>query len=224
MPFPDGAFDAVVSNFGVHHVPRPARALAEALRVLRPGGRLRLCNLGRAGREYRLAALAGRDPPCMASRRGASAVSGGGLGSEEAVRRVLNEAGFAAPGTEMVRREWQLAHPGDLVAALRRGTVRTAALIDAQRPGGAAGDRSRDRAARPRPIAVSDHYAVPIVAILGSGAKSAVTPSRHRHADRRRWRCRDVRGAFRRRGPGLRACCSSTRASSAAAARRSWRR
>src|SRR5215469_396650 len=40
MPFPDAAFDAVVSNFGVHHVPRPERALAEALRVLRPGGRV----------------------------------------------------------------------------------------------------------------------------------------------------------------------------------------
>jgi ubiquinone/menaquinone biosynthesis C-methylase UbiE len=40
IPFPDAAFDAVVSSFGVHHVPRPDKALAEAFRVLRPGGRV----------------------------------------------------------------------------------------------------------------------------------------------------------------------------------------
>jgi SAM-dependent methyltransferase len=40
LPFPDGAFDAVVANFVVNHVPDPARAVAELLRVTAPGGRL----------------------------------------------------------------------------------------------------------------------------------------------------------------------------------------
>src|SRR5258707_9984219 len=39
LPYPDGSFDAVVDNFGVHHAPYPARAVAEAQRALRPGGR-----------------------------------------------------------------------------------------------------------------------------------------------------------------------------------------
>jgi len=40
LPFADEAFDAVVANFGIHHVAEPNRALTEARRVLRPGGRV----------------------------------------------------------------------------------------------------------------------------------------------------------------------------------------
>ena len=40
LPYADGAFDAVVSGFGIHHVPRPEAALAECRRVLTPGGRV----------------------------------------------------------------------------------------------------------------------------------------------------------------------------------------
>ncbi len=38
LPFPDGAFDAVVCQFGVMFFPDKARAFAEARRVLKPGG------------------------------------------------------------------------------------------------------------------------------------------------------------------------------------------
>jgi ubiquinone/menaquinone biosynthesis C-methylase UbiE len=40
LPFDDSEFFAVLSNSIVHHIPEPATALAEALRVTRRGGRL----------------------------------------------------------------------------------------------------------------------------------------------------------------------------------------
>ena len=41
LPFPDGAFDAVVSQYGIEYAPRPD-AWREAARVTAPGGRLRV--------------------------------------------------------------------------------------------------------------------------------------------------------------------------------------
>jgi SAM-dependent methyltransferase len=40
LPFDDATFDAVVIGFGLHHMAEPQKALVEAKRVLKPGGRL----------------------------------------------------------------------------------------------------------------------------------------------------------------------------------------
>ena len=40
LPFPDASFDVYTISFGIRNVTRPAQALAEAFRVLKPGGRL----------------------------------------------------------------------------------------------------------------------------------------------------------------------------------------
>ncbi|WP_304166601.1 class I SAM-dependent methyltransferase [Phenylobacterium aquaticum] len=48
MPFADQAFDTVVCTFTLCSVHRPAAALAEARRVLKPGGRLLFCEHGLA--------------------------------------------------------------------------------------------------------------------------------------------------------------------------------
>jgi SAM-dependent methyltransferase len=42
LPFADGAFDLVISQESVEHVPDPFQAVREMARVLRPGGRLYL--------------------------------------------------------------------------------------------------------------------------------------------------------------------------------------
>ena len=42
LPFPAASFDAVLCRYGLMHLPKPATALHEMLRVLRPGGRAAL--------------------------------------------------------------------------------------------------------------------------------------------------------------------------------------
>lgn len=43
LPFSDGSFDAVTISFALRNVVEPGAALAELLRVTRPGGRLVVC-------------------------------------------------------------------------------------------------------------------------------------------------------------------------------------
>ena len=63
LPFGDGAFDAVLSSFGVMFTPDHARAAGELLRVCRSGGRIGLANWTPRGFIGRLFAVVGRHLP-----------------------------------------------------------------------------------------------------------------------------------------------------------------
>jgi len=45
LPYPDGAFDAAYAVSVLGEIPRPANVLAELRRVLKPGGRLVICEV-----------------------------------------------------------------------------------------------------------------------------------------------------------------------------------
>ena len=49
LPFPDCSFDIVTCSQSFHHYPYPERAMAEALRVLKPGGLYILSDTGIGG-------------------------------------------------------------------------------------------------------------------------------------------------------------------------------
>jgi len=63
LPFPDGSFDVVVSQFGHIFAPRPERATAELLRVLRPGGTIAFSTWPPELYVGRFLALAGKYAP-----------------------------------------------------------------------------------------------------------------------------------------------------------------
>jgi demethylmenaquinone methyltransferase/2-methoxy-6-polyprenyl-1,4-benzoquinol methylase len=50
LPFADGEFDAVTISFGLRNVEDPKKALAEMYRVLKPGGRLVICEFSTPSR------------------------------------------------------------------------------------------------------------------------------------------------------------------------------
>jgi len=131
-PYDDACFDAVVSNFGIHHVPRPALALAGVHRVL-----------GR-GKPFAFTIWAGPDENIAWKlvfdaverhgdmRASAAPPPGGGFATSADCSRALDEAGFARTSARLVRGTWRHQNAASLLAALRAGTARMAALIEAQ--------------------------------------------------------------------------------------------
>jgi ubiquinone/menaquinone biosynthesis C-methylase UbiE len=57
IPYPDGQFEAVISNSVVHHIADPVPALAEMVRLVAPGGTLFARDLCRPDDEASLAAI-----------------------------------------------------------------------------------------------------------------------------------------------------------------------
>ena len=70
LPYPDGAFDVVLSTFGVMFAPDQERAAAEMLRVCRHGGRIGLASWTPDGFVGQMFARVGRHVPPPAGLRG----------------------------------------------------------------------------------------------------------------------------------------------------------
>src|SRR4051794_37873680 len=63
LPYDDGAFDHVVSAFGVQYAPRHELVAAELIRVCRPGGRIGLVNWTPEGQVGELLSIVRRYLP-----------------------------------------------------------------------------------------------------------------------------------------------------------------
>lgn len=63
LPFPDGAFDVVLSSFGIQFTPNHTRVATELLRVCRSGGRIGLANWTPRGFIGQLFGVIGRHVP-----------------------------------------------------------------------------------------------------------------------------------------------------------------
>jgi SAM-dependent methyltransferase len=75
LPFPDTAFDVVIANHMLYHVPDRPRALAEIRRVLQPGGRL-FASVGSQTHSREITRLAQRFDPSLTLWEGRGPGSG----------------------------------------------------------------------------------------------------------------------------------------------------
>ncbi|WP_321793547.1 class I SAM-dependent methyltransferase [Caballeronia sp. J97] len=133
LPFGEESFDAVGINFGMLHFPEPERALVEAARVLRHGGRIaftswavpeRAVGFGMVLDAIRLhGKLDIGLPPAPPFFR---------FGDPEECVRVLTEAGFADARADEVEQTWHFVLPETPLDGLMHGGVRMAALLRAQ--------------------------------------------------------------------------------------------
>ncbi len=171
LPYRAASFEAVVANFGVHHVPHPTAALAEMHRVLAPGGRAAFTVWPRPDRNppWQLLFAAIRTHGALDAAK--TPPPSGSINSEESCRAALAQAGFDDAGAGLVEREWVVKSVHELIAAFRNGTARTAALIDAQDPAAlpAILAHMADGAERYRR---GDELRIPIAAIVAWGVRN----------------------------------------------------
>jgi ArsR family transcriptional regulator len=107
LPLPDAGFDAVVLQMVLHYAEDPAGVIAEAARVLRPGGRLVIVDLAAHGDRAAVARLAHRWP---------------GFADIE-IQSLLGEAGLAVHAAHTVCgpldvRLWSAVHAADPVESV----------------------------------------------------------------------------------------------------------
>lgn len=167
LPFNDAEFDLVVSNFGVCHIPDQPRALAEARRVLRSGGRFAMTVW--CGPE---------NSPCFASVYEAIKAHGdprvsapSGPDFHQFARRdlaikLLSDARFSNIEVTMVNCLWNLNAPEDLFEIYAKGTVRAAMVLSKQPAENLAAIRCALTAAVREKFSSGDRWLVPVPAAL----------------------------------------------------------
>ncbi len=173
LAFPDQSFDAVAINFGVLHLARPDTALAEACRVLVPGGRCALTVWAQPEVSLGFGIVLGAiethgrmDVPLPA---GPSFFR---FSDADEAARSLTAAGFVEPRVEQIPLVWHLDSADALYDAFVQGAVRTAALLKAQTPQALA-------AIRQAIIEAAEVYRrgtiieLPMAAVLSSATKPA---------------------------------------------------
>jgi ubiquinone/menaquinone biosynthesis C-methylase UbiE len=173
LPLGTNRFSAVAMNYGIQHLSRPMRALSEARRVLRSGGRVAFsvwaapdvtkgASIVYAAMEQH-GTLQAPLPPAPPLWR---------LDAPGDTCRVLREAGFDDPVATQVAQTWYLASADEFFGAFYDGSVRTKALLRAQTAPALAAIRRAINVSL-RPYERAGHIEIPMPAVLVSARKLA---------------------------------------------------
>lgn len=134
LPYRASSFDAVVCSFGLLHLQDPERAIADAHRVLKPGGRYAFtvwCNPDQGGEFFKLVMGAVQRhgtldvalPPALPIFR---------FSDFDECRRALTAAGFTAPSVRILELRWRTEDPQDVLDLIYKSIVRTPMILQAQ--------------------------------------------------------------------------------------------
>jgi len=171
LPFPEASFDAVTMNFGLLHLGRPERALTEAHRVLRPGGRLGFTVWARPeqaiGFQMVLRAVESYGKLDVQLPQGPHFFR---FSDPQESRRSVLGAGFVSPTVKTIPLLWRLHSPDALFENMFEGTVRTAGLLRAQSANAVRAIREALRQAA-MPYQKGDGVELPMPAVLVSARK-----------------------------------------------------
>jgi SAM-dependent methyltransferase len=171
LPFDEGSFDAVVMNFGLLHLARPDTAIAEAHRVLRPGGRYALTVWAppeeAVGFGMVLDAVREHGDPNVQLPEGPPFFR---FSAADEFRATLERSGLTDVVVQTLPLAWRLTSPDAVFEALSKGGVRTAAVLRAQTPEALTAIRAAVRR-KVEAYAKDGAYLVPMPAVLASGSK-----------------------------------------------------
>jgi SAM-dependent methyltransferase len=171
LPYPDGSFDVVVANFGIHHVPRPIVALRQTARVLRAGGFLAFTIWAAPAENVAWRLVFDAVRRCGDPSASHAPAPGGGFATPDDCLAALEQAGFVGTGARKLGGFWQQADGEGLLGALQSGTARMAALIGAQAEAAIpaiVADIEREAAE----YRCAQGLAIPIAAVVAFGRKA----------------------------------------------------
>ena len=173
LSFPDASFEAVVMNFGILHLARPERAMNQAARVLKQGGRFAFTAWAKpeeaVGFGMILNAIQSHGNLEVPLPQGPPFFR---FSDPAECARTLSEAGFSDVNVTRVPQVWRFNAPDEPMEAFYNGGVRIKAILRAQSSEALEAIRTAVRDAAKKFIR-HGFIEIPMPAILASALKLA---------------------------------------------------